>query len=116
MVILEISTKKLALTADGALAFKLVVTHNEQSSVESDDYLKSTVKSDMRISMKKEDQAFLDLPDTILLNGASSKIIQLTKGEGKENLLVLMPNNKFSLSNLHEDSQSQILRPVYLVK
>lgn len=116
IVILEISTKKLALTADGALAFKLLVSHNEQSSVEFDDHLSATVKSDMRISLKKEDQSFLDLPDSVSLSGTDSKTIQLTKGEGKENLLVLFPNNKFSLSNLHEDAQSQILTPVYLVR
>lgn len=116
VVILEIPTEKLALTAEGALAFKLLVTHNEQSSVEFDDVLSTTVKSDMRISLKKEDQSFLDLPDSVSLNGAGSKTVQLTKGEGKENLLVLFPNNKFSLSNLHEDSQSQILTPAYLVK
>lgn len=116
VVVLEISADKLALTADGALAFKVLVTHNEQSTVEFDDYLSSTVKSDMRISLKKEDQSFVDLPEAITLTGAAEQKVELTKGEGREKLLVLLPNNKFSLSNLHEDSQSQILTPVYLVK
>ncbi|MEQ1722515.1 MAG: S8 family serine peptidase [Pseudobdellovibrio sp.] len=113
VVVLEISADKLALTEDGALAFKVLVTHNEQSSVEFDDYLKSTVKSDMRISLRKEDQSFVDLPETIALAANSVKTVELTKGEGQEKLLVLMPDNKFSLSNLHEDSQSLILSPVY---
>lgn len=116
VVILEISTRKLALTADGALAFKLLVTHNEQSAVEFDDVLKTTVKTDMRISLKKEDQSFLDLPATVTLGAQQSKTLQLTKGEGTEKLLVLFPNNKFSLSNLHDDSQMQILAPVFSVK
>lgn len=116
VVILEIATDKLALTTDGALAFKVLVTQNEQSTIEFDDYLNSTVKSDMRISLKKEDQSFVDLPEAITLTGAASQKVELTKGEGREKLLVLLPNNKFSLSNLHEDSQSQILTPVYLVK
>lgn len=113
VVVLDIPVKKLALTVDGALAFKLLVTHNEQSSVEFDDYLSSTVKTDMRISLRPEDQSYLDLPDSVSLTKAESKKLHLTKGEGKEKLLVLYPNNKFSLSDLHEDSQMQILSPVY---
>lgn len=120
VVVLEISTNKLALTTEGALAFKLIVTHNEQNAVEFDDHLNTTVKTDMRISLDKMDQSFLDLPEAIALSSLSgggqnsNQKIMLTKGEGKEKLLVLFPNNKFSLSNLHEDSQSQILTPVYL--
>jgi minor extracellular serine protease Vpr len=113
VVVLEISADALALTEDGALAFKVLVTHNEQSSVEFDDYLKSTAKSDMKISLRKEDQSFVDLPETLTLAANSVKTVELTKGEGQEKLLVLMPDNKFSLSNLHEDSQSLILSPVY---
>jgi minor extracellular serine protease Vpr len=113
VVVLEISADALALTEDGALAFKVLVTHNEQSSVEFDDYLKSTVKSEMRISLRKEDQSFVNLPQTLTLAANSVKTVELTKGEGQEKLLVLMPDNKFSLSNLHEDSQSLILSPVY---
>lgn len=116
VVLLEISTKNLALTANGTLAFKVLVTHNEQSSVEFDDYLNSHVKTDMKISLKKMDQSYLDLPESLEFKNVREQIIQLTKGEGKEKLLVLLPNNKFSLSNLHEDSQSQVLTPVYLVK
>ena len=115
VVILEISTEKLALTRDGALAFKVLVTHNEQSSVESDDYLSATQKADMRISLRAEDQSFVNLPELLLLGASQSRNVELTKGEGRENLLVLMPQNKFSLSNLHEDSQSQILKPTYTV-
>jgi minor extracellular serine protease Vpr len=115
--VLEISTENLALTTDGALSFKLVVTHNEQSPVQFDDYLKSTVAHDMRISLKKEDQAFVDLPESVeFASGASasSQVVQLTKGNGKEKLLVLFPTNLFSLSDLHNDTQSKVLKPSYL--
>jgi hypothetical protein len=67
----------------------------------------------MRISLRKEDQSFVNLPQTLTLAANSVKTVELTKGEGQEKLLVLMPDNKFSLSNLHEDSQSLILSPVY---
>jgi hypothetical protein len=112
VVILEVSASKLGLTREGALAFKVIVTHNEQGSVESDDLLKSNVGSDSRISLRKEDQSFLNLSDFKLAGGAEREVF-LTKGEGNEKLLVLFPENKMSLSNLHEDSQSQVLSPVF---
>lgn len=113
VVVLEIPVQNLALTADGALAFKVLVTNNSQSAVEFDDYLSSTVAADMRISLRKEDQSFVGLPESVPLTGAASQTLQLTKGDGHEKLLVLFPHNRFSLSGLHEDSQSQILTPVY---
>lgn len=115
VAILEVSTKNLMLTREGALSFKVVVTHNEQSTVELDDYLQSTVETDMKISLNKNDQAFLDLPEVVKIAG-EKQTVQLTKGEGTGSLLVLYPNNRFTLSDLHSDSQSQVLSPVYKIK
>lgn len=112
--VMEISTKNLALTAEGHLAFKIIVTHNEANSVQTDDRLQTTQATDMRISLRKQDQSFVDLPDTIEVSGQGSGEIPLTKGDGREKLLVLFPANRFSESDLHNDSQSVILSPTYL--
>ena len=45
VVIIEAAVSKLAKTEAGHLAFKLVVTQNEQSSVQMDDFLAATKKS-----------------------------------------------------------------------
>lgn len=113
VVILEAAVSKLALTRTGALSFKVLVTHNEQSEIEFDDYLNSGSQADTLISLRKEDQSFVGLPESLTLAAGESKQIGLTKGEGQEKLLVLMPQNKFSLSNLHEDSQSRVLTPIF---
>ena len=116
VIVLEVVANKLSLTKDGAISFKVLVSHNEQSSVESDDYLQSTVDTDMRISLVKSDQAYIDLPESIMLGGVVSKSIELTKGAGPEDLMLLLPTNRFSQSNLHKDTQSQILKPIYQIK
>lgn len=113
VVVIEASVSQLAKTKEGNLAFNIVVTHNEQSSVEFDDYLGDVNKTERLISLKKEDQSFVDLPDTLTMIAEETKNIELTKGAGLENLLVLMPQNKFSTSNLVTDGQSQIVKSLF---
>lgn len=113
VIVVEALTSQLAKTASGQLAFKLVASHNEQSSVQMDDYLAATATSPRVISLKKEDQAFMGLPESLKLAGSETKVTELTKGAGVENLLVLMPQNKFSMSDLVMDAQGQILVPAF---
>jgi subtilisin family serine protease len=113
VVILQVDASKLAMTREGAIAFRLLVTHNEQGAVELDDVLSTTDKSDRKISLRLEDQSFLDLPDMLTLGGGESTELNLVKGDGKDNLLVLMPSNLFSQSSIYTDSQSTSLSPGY---
>lgn len=113
VVILEAAVKSLAKTAAGNLDFKILVTHNDQGAIEMDDYLDSTVKADAQISLKKEDQAYLDLPVDLKLNGNEAQTVSLTKGTGHSDLMVLLPQNKFSTSSLVDDSQAMLLKATY---
>ena len=115
VVIVEAAVNQLAKTEGGHLAFKLVLTHNEQSSVQMDDFLANTPdlqKADRVISLKKMDQGFIDLQD-VKIKGSETARVELTKGEGQSELLVLMPQNKFTFSDLVTDAQSQTLKPQY---
>ena len=73
--------------------------------------------------MEKNSIAIFNSNDELPTNGdqlhrfkQNSDLFWLTGVEQEDTMLILFPDNKFSLSNLHEDSQSQILTPVYLVK
>jgi len=114
VVILQMDASKLAQTREGAISFRLLVTHNEQSTVEFDDVLSTMDKADRKISLRREDQSYVDLPDMMTLDAGENTQINLIKGDGKDNLLVLMPSNLFSQSNLYTDSQSVSLSPSYL--
>ena len=116
VAVLAVSADKLATTREGAIAFKVVVTHNEQSTVEFDDHLESTSKADMKISLREEDQSFVGLKGVVELTGLKTEAVSLVKGDGREDLLVLMPFNRFSQSSLHSDSQSAILKPIFSTK
>ncbi|MGZ6418704.1 MAG: S8 family serine peptidase, partial [Pseudobdellovibrio sp.] len=113
VVILEVAMDKLAATAQKTLAFKLIVTDNEQSASEFDDTLTDNNKTNFSISLKPEDQSYVDLPDSISLQGSATTKVELTKGQGPESLMLLMPTNRFSQSDVYSDSQLEILKPVY---
>jgi minor extracellular serine protease Vpr len=116
VAILAVSADKLASNREGAISFKVIVSHNEQSTVEFDDHLQSTSKVDMKISLRKEDQSFVGLRGAVEMSGPMSISVPLVKGDGREDLLVLMPFNRFSQSNLHSDSQSAIIKPEFITK
>ncbi|MFZ3230565.1 MAG: S8 family serine peptidase [Pseudobdellovibrio sp.] len=113
VVVIEALISQLAKTTTGQLKFKLVVSHNEQSSVQMDDYLGANDKASYTISLKKEDQSFIGLPEVLKLKASETLQTELKKGAGSENLLVLMPQNKFSMSDLVMDAQGQILKPAF---
>lgn len=113
VAVLEIDASKLALTREGAISFRLLVTHNEQSTVEFDDVLQTTDSADRKISLRLEDQSFVNLPEALTLAAGESTELNLVKGEGQDSLLILMPSNRFSQSNLYEDSQSANMSPVF---
>ncbi len=116
VVIVEALVSQLARTAEGNLAFKILTTHNEQTTVQMDDYLSDSLKTDRKISLKKEDQSFANLPNAVSLKGEETKVVELTKGFGDDLLLVLMPQNKFSASDLFTDAQAQIVKPRFVLK
>ena len=65
------------------------------------------------IALKEEDQAFVGLPDALTIESEQTLNVDLAKGLVSGNLLLLMPQNKFTTSDLVNDAQSQILKPVF---
>lgn len=113
VAIIEAKVSALAKTAEGNLALKVVLTHNEQSSVQMDDYLKTTFETNMLIPLKSEHQAFTDLPASVSVGAEETLKVNLTKGSADGSLLILMPQNKMTASDLATDAQAQILTPKF---
>lgn len=113
VLVLEMAVSALAKNKQGLLAYKVLLTHNEQSSVEFDDYLKSSSKKSLLLSLKAEDQSFVNLPDTLQLGALEVKNVEFVKGVADGSLLVLLPQNKFTFSDLLTDTQTQVLKPKF---
>lgn len=115
IAVIEADVSKLARSASGQLAIKVATIHDEASSAEADDYLAGGLNKWTRISVQGETQSFLDLPEVVTLAPSESRTLDLTKGEGLEGLLLLMPQNRTVFSDLQKDSESQILKARYRV-
>ena len=90
----------------------MVVSQNEDNSVQADDYLDVTKKEFMKISLKKVEQSYMGLDDISLI-AKESKTVNVTKGYGVAPLMALYPDNKFSESDMVNDFQMQLLQPTY---
>lgn len=116
VLVVEAELSKLQKNKNGELQIQVVMSHNEQSTVQMDDYLANSEKVTLKVSANVQDQPFLDLGDVLKLGAAETKTVNLSAGQKEGQLLVLYPENKFSFSDSIIDSQAQILKPVFLGK
>ncbi len=114
IAIVEADLSLLVRRATGELAIKVSTTHVDSGIIEMDDYLGKQNKEWKKISTDVNGQAFKGIPATVSLAAGESKTLELTKGQGLESLLVLMPQNQSSRILLGEDQQSLILKPSFV--
>ena len=112
VVVVQARISQLKLDSKNQLNFKVVVTHNEQASVQMDDNLAD--EKMLSVSMQADDQAFVGLGETQTVKGSTESTVELTKGRGKQSLLVLLPQNKVSFSDALNDLQLLILKPEFV--
>ena len=75
VVILESTLDALQKNDRGEVFFKVVVSHNEQGSIENDDYLNGE-EITYSFSADEQEQSFLDLGETLVLGaGAQQKVL-----------------------------------------
>ena len=117
IVIVQAPLAMIKVNEKNEINFQVVVTHNEQNSTETDDYLsigKTTHQAKwITISANEADQGFLNLGQKIEVSGLQSKDVELTKGQGAQPLMMLAPQNKFSFSDSLLDAQLDIVKPVF---
>jgi len=113
VVVVQARISQLKLDSKNQLNFKVVVTHNEQASVQMDDDLAN--QKMMSVSMEASDQSFVGLGETQAVNAGATSTVELTKGRGQQSLLVLLPQNKVSFSDALNDLQLLILKPEFKV-
>ena len=82
-----------------------------EGGVESDDYLG---KDWHKISLTEGEQGFVSLKDIKDLKGREQRNVNLTKGNGNHDLLILYPHNKsVGINGLSLDNQGALIKPTY---
>ncbi len=113
VAVIEVDTTLLARSATGELSIKLATIHDSASTVEMDDYLENGLKEWKKLSIDGQSQAFKDMPEVVKVQPGEEQVVDLTKGEGSESLLVLMPQNRTVFSDVLTDGQAQVLAGKY---
>ena len=109
MAFVEVELSKIKAREDGQVAIKIGTLG--EGGVESDDFLGEDKW--INLSLNKEAQGFMNIPEIVELKGNSKVSIDLEKGEGKHDLVVYFPKNRSNRigSNLL-DAQEALLRGI----
>jgi minor extracellular serine protease Vpr len=114
VVVVEAELKNLVTNQRGELQVQVVITHNEQSTVQMDDYLFDSDKKALKISVNPKDQPFINLPELLSFAADEIKTVTMTLGESEGSLLILYPLNRFTFADNIIDAGSEVLKPSYL--
>ena len=112
IAIVEVEKSLLATRPSGELAVKILTTSQDESNTESDDYLKSESKW-KPIDLSEKAASYLELPAIVQMAGNSAQKVEFTKGQSRQDLLVLMPQNPSYLDTLIKDQQLALPKPVF---
>ena len=112
IAIVEVEKSLLVTRATGELAVKIVTTAQDENNTQSDDYLGAESKW-KTLDLSDKAAGYLDLPAVIQLTPNSTQTVEFTKGQGRQDLLVLMPQNPSSLDTLLNDQQMALPKPVF---
>jgi subtilisin family serine protease len=114
VVILEAQTVALGRQPSGKLSIKVASQDYSGLAVEFDDFFNPNGNEDwMTLSLEPEYQGFKDLPQSIEVAGNSREKVQLIKGAGAHDLLVIFPDNEVNFSEVIHDQQQEILLPKF---
>ncbi len=114
IAILETPVSSLNLTSTGTLAVRIATSAQTGSAIEPDDFLSNDPKKWRQLNLRAHGASFVELPDSVTLNGGETKTVSFTKGAGSEPLLVLYPNGRPLWNSVGADAQSQTLRPKFV--
>lgn len=112
ITIAEADLSQLAKRPTGELAIKVVAQLASYDAIENDDFLNSKVEW-QKISVTPQSHAYFDMPSMIELKGGETQTLSFNHGEGRGDLLLLMPDNRSTTSDLLTDDQMQLVKPAF---
>lgn len=105
--VVETPLSELATTKTGELSIKLAILNEDPSAIEADDYLGDLTKW-KKINPTTDAMSFMDMPEVVEVKSGQKQKVELTKGEGNEDLLILYPMNRSTKTHTRRDNQSEL--------
>ena len=114
VAVVEVDKTLIPLKQDEKVKIRVATLAGNPSDVDSDDYLGVNDKWH-DVSLKKEDLSFQDLPSRLEVSPQSFELLEFTKGNGNQELVIFVPTNESVLpDNNQVDNQMFIVEPNYL--
>ncbi|MBL7543484.1 MAG: S8 family serine peptidase [Bdellovibrionaceae bacterium] len=99
--------------ATGKVAFKIASSSREQYNVESDDFLDTDEKEWRVLDLTPMGQSYIFTDLAVSVPAKSQKTLNFTKGQGKQGLMLLMPQNRSLGNSATTDEQLDIMKPSF---
>jgi len=112
VAVVEVDMSKILVPKNGQARIKLAVTSLEADGAD-DDFVQGHEKEWEKISLHEKAFTFTDMPEVVKVQPGDTEIVNMTRGAGKDALLVLFPHN-VSLTEIGYDKQSKILKEKFL--
>lgn len=113
VAVVEAPLKMLKLRASGELAVKVATLNSDSDSFEPDDFLGGQLNRWAKLGSRIADPAYGDTPEVIELEAGQSVSVPLTRGGGREKLVVYAPTNA-PARTISDDPQSMIVKETYM--
>ena len=112
IAVASVLIEDLDLGDDGLLHYKLAV-QADGTHPEADDYFLNHESNWDRLSVNALDQAYKELPKQVELQGNGRERISIERGFVQGQLVLLLPNNRVSVSTTQGDDQFKLPTPTY---
>ena len=99
--------------ATGQVSFKIASSSLEEYNVEEDDFLGDDEKVWRQLDLTSAGQSFVFSDFSTTLTAKAQKTLTFTKGQGKQDLMLLMPNNRSLNNSATLDEQLVIMKPSF---
>lgn len=99
-------------TADGQVNFKVSLDSRDYEVNESNDFAGDKDKW-TKLNLTKSEGGYEDIPASVTIKANSTESVELTKGEGSEDLIIFYPYNMTTRSVVIEDKTQQVVKPTF---
>jgi hypothetical protein len=113
VAIVKTDVTKLKSTVKGQWRVKVGTLYSDEDAVESDDFL-DLEQTWLELNSQVNEQGFINLPDSVVLGEREKRTLELEKGAGRHDLLLLMPQNApVNVDSRRNDTQSVISQQTF---
>lgn len=114
IAIMVIDLDKIKVSPTGEFLVKFATSSREDYAIEPDDYLESDGNQWRRMDMSVKSQGYIFNELEVDFESQQTKLLNLTKGQGTNELLLLTPSNRSVLNAHVADEQLEVVRAKYI--